>query len=479
MDESPSAPDPGSPLSFAKLLIFSTATVPTQALLTVISVYLPAYFAASIGVPLTAVAGVFAICRAIDIPLGPALGAVMDRTRSTVGRYRLWLLIGAPAISLGIIMLLRAHQGVGNGFLIAWILMMQLGLSIMMLSHSAWTGRIARTYEQRSRLFAFTMCFGAVGVLVVMMLPIVMSRHGYSDSDGVRAMCWFIVAAAPVTAGLVAIFTPEKMVEDAPRHGEFRARDYFELIARPSMARVLAADPCFVLAPSWMSVIAVFFARDRLGLGLAQTNILLFGSILAGVIGTQVAGILGARIGKHRAAVVMAAIQIAALISMLAVRYGSLWSAVPSYFFMGFAGLAYVALIRAMVADVADEVRLEQGKERMGILYALVNLTTQMGSAVAIVLVLPLLAHVGYDARTGHHNLPEAIRALTWVYVLGPTAFLSLGSLAMIGYRLTADRTAEIRRLLDQSDTGHVRHAHLDASGGQSSDDPKALLGTP
>ena len=34
--------------------------------------------------------------RALDIPLDPVLGLMMDRTRSRVGRYRLWAMAGPP-----------------------------------------------------------------------------------------------------------------------------------------------------------------------------------------------------------------------------------------------------------------------------------------------------------------------------------------------------------------------------------------------
>jgi Na+/melibiose symporter-like transporter len=76
--------------------MFSATSLPIAALVLAITVHLPAYFAASIGVPLAVVAGAFFICRTIDIPVEPALGLMMDRTRGRFGRYRLWTVIGRP-----------------------------------------------------------------------------------------------------------------------------------------------------------------------------------------------------------------------------------------------------------------------------------------------------------------------------------------------------------------------------------------------
>ena len=58
--------------------------------------------AASIGVSLATVGAVFGLCRTIDIPIEPMLGLAMDRTRTRFGRFRLWTVIGAPLMLLGV-----------------------------------------------------------------------------------------------------------------------------------------------------------------------------------------------------------------------------------------------------------------------------------------------------------------------------------------------------------------------------------------
>ena len=40
---------------------------------------------------------------------------------------------------------------------------------------------------------------------------------------------------------------------------------------------------------------------------------------------------------------------------------------------------AFAFLVRAMVADVADEIRLETGKDRIGVLYSLITSTAKIG----------------------------------------------------------------------------------------------------
>ena len=52
-----------------------------------------------------------------------------------------------------------------------------------------------------------------------------------------------------------------------------------------------------------------------------------------------------------------------------------------------------------MVADVADELRLNTGQERSGVLYALVTLTQKLGSSLAVTIIYPILDAVGFVAR--------------------------------------------------------------------------------
>ena len=59
---------------------------------------------------------------------------------------------------------------------------------------------------------------------------------------------------------------------------------------------------------------------------------------------------------------------------------------------------------------------------------------------------------VGTDPKLGQANSPEALQGLTVAFLAGPIVFMALGAACFVGYRLTAERSAEIRRLLDARD---------------------------
>ena len=66
--------------------------------------------------------------------------------------------------------------------------------------------------------------------------------------------------------------------------------------------------------------------------------------------------------------------------------------------------------------------------------------------------VFQVLARTGYDARAGAVNTPEAIRNLELAYLIGPIVFVAIGGACFLGYKLTAERHAVIRRELEARD---------------------------
>ena len=132
-----------SRLPLPVVLAFSSTALPIAAIGLVMAVYLPRFFAGQIGLSLAAVGGAFTIVRLIDMALDPLLGMAMDRTNSKIGRYRPWLLVGGPIVMLAAYMLFMAHPGITELYLIGWLLVLYLGISILTLSQAAWGASLA------------------------------------------------------------------------------------------------------------------------------------------------------------------------------------------------------------------------------------------------------------------------------------------------------------------------------------------------
>jgi Na+/melibiose symporter-like transporter len=116
-------------------------------------------------------------------------------------------------------------------------------------------------------------------------------------------------------------------------------------------------------------------------------------------------------------------------------------------------------MVRAITADVGDELRLEGGQDLMALLYAVTSATTKAGGALAIFVSYWLLGIVGFSAKPHAVNGVEQIRGLELVFVIGPIVFVMLGGAAFLGYKLSAERHAQIRRQLDERDAAFAEEA--------------------
>lgn len=438
-------------LSLPAVLAFSSAYIPIAALVLAITVHLPRYFASHLGLSLAAVGGAFALVRFIDIPIDALLGVAMDRTRTRFGRYRLWMMLGAPIVMLGLYMLMISPEGVGSGYLLGWLLVMYVGYSGIYLAHLAWAGRIAPTYEQRSRVFGALTGLGVVGAMGVLLIPILATTmFGATEAQSVQAMIWFIICGVPLTVLLVVLSTREKVARDHTT--TFKLRDYALLLARPNVIRILSADFFVTLGPGWMAALYLFYFKDSRGFDTAQANLLLMIYIAAGFVGAPFTAWLGNRLSKHRALITTTTIYSLGLIVLPFLPKGSFLVFAPLMFGVGAMAAGFTVMIRAITADIADEIRLETGREWMGLMYAITTATTKLATAGAIFLTFNVLARVGYQAKEGATNTATAIQGLELAYIIGPIVFVMIAGGCFLGYRLSAERHADIRRQLDERD---------------------------
>jgi GPH family glycoside/pentoside/hexuronide:cation symporter len=444
-------PDAQRRLPLGNVLAFATTSMPMSALVISVGVFLPQYYATYFGISLIAVGGIFSIVRMLDLGVDFVLGMGMDRTRTPLGRYRPWLILGAPVLMGAVYMLFLTHL-TGQASLIAWLLVMYLGTSIISLAHTAWASTLARAYDERSRLFAAMTAVGVIGSVMVLLTPPILARFGHMTGGAdVHAVGWMIIALTPITVALVVLRTPERVTPQASGV-HFQWSDYWGLIARPTMLRILVVDFCLGMGPGWMAALYFWFFQQSLEFSRASASLLLLIYIAAGLVGAPLMGRLAVRISKHRATMVATTAYSLILIAVVLIPHGNFVAAILPMFAAGFTAAGFNVLTRAMTADIADEVRLEQGKERTALVFALTTLTTKLAGALAISASFFALSEVGFVAREGARNSAAAIHGLNLVYIIGPIFFVMAAGLALIGYRLNAARHCEIRQALEARD---------------------------
>ena len=433
--------------SNASLAAFIGPCLPLAGVGLPLVVHLPTYYARDLGLPLSAVGLAFLLVRLADIGLDPVLGALMDRTRGRLGRFRPWLIGSAPVLIVAAVMLFMAHPGVTAGYLWLGLVIAYAGFSMGSLSQQAWASALSPDYDQRSRIYGWWQAGNVLGILMVLLMPpVVEIVFKGSRAQGIQAMGWFIIATLPATIALACWKVGEPTEVVAPPRAHLS--DYLALLKNHSIARLMLTDLLMGWAPGITGALFLFYFEQVKGVAEAQTNILLLVYFVAAMAGAPVWSWLATKVGKHKALAWNAVFIVLSLLLVLATPLHDWRIGLP---IMALAGLPYSGaslLLRAMLADVGDELRLETGVDRTGLLYAVLTGTTKIGSALALVTFV-ILEQMGFDAQSTH-NSASALAGLQALFV-GAPALLSLVSAGVIlGYRLDAKRHAEIRAALDR-----------------------------
>jgi glycoside/pentoside/hexuronide:cation symporter, GPH family len=440
----------GAPPSLAARAALAGLSLPMAMLTLPLVINVPEHFGNAIGLNLAVVGTIFMAVRIFDIVLDPILGAMMDATKTRMGRFRPWLLAGIPVFVAGTAMLFMAKAGVGPAYLVVGLVLAYAGWSILSLAQLSIAAGLVRGYADRARIYAWIQAAFLGGICLVMLLPLLMRARLTDSASMLSAMGWLIIAAVVPAVLLVLALVPEKLVP-AQRH-RLSLAGYLKLVVRPAVARLVIADILFGVGFGIASAVLVFFFLAVKGFDRSVLGVMLIAQMGSGLIAVPLMGALAARIGKH---IVLALCGLGAMAIcpfMFLVPERGLVSAalVMAIWGIFYGGVTFVP--RSMMADAGDELRLEGGADRTGVLYALLISSWKLGGALSVGIAFIALDMIGYVPKLGADNSPQALLGVQLLFAGSPAILGLLGALACWRYPLTRARCAEIRAELDVRD---------------------------
>jgi Na+/melibiose symporter-like transporter len=407
-------------------------------------VYLPPYYAGTLGLDLAAVGLVFFLVRAIDLPLDPLLGHWMDRTRSRFGRYRPWLLAGGLTLAAGVWCVFMAEPGVSALAAFAFLMLLYLGYSLTCVAQLGWGATLSEDYHQRSRIFSWWMAAQVLGMILVLLLPPLV---GGGAAGGIHAMGWFVIILSPLTVLVMAISLRER--ERAGERPHASLAEIRALSKNPLLLRLVLLDVLTSVAPGITGAMFLFYFEHRLGFAAREASLLLLIYFVAGFAAAPLWIGLARRVGKHRA-LAAAALSYAVFQAGLSLLPPSLGmaGAAPAMVIVGLPYIAAPSLLRAMLNDAADVDRLETGLDRNALLQGLLTTTQKISYGVPVAVIYPILSLIGFDPKPGHHNSDGAILGMTLLFVLAPVALMCAAAWVASRWPLDREKHAQVQATL-------------------------------
>jgi GPH family glycoside/pentoside/hexuronide:cation symporter len=437
---------PVEEISTAKLALYSLPSIPIAFLTLPVAFLMPAFYASTLHVSLTAIGGFLVVSRFADVFLDPMIGKWSDTTKSRLGRRKFWMLIGTPILMLGAFLLFIPLFPVNGWYLLVASFVIYAGGSAVGLPYSAWGTEILETYHGRSRMAAYRGVAAVVGGVLAAVIAAIAGYFGHgADRFTMAIMGVAIIVLTPLTVWIAISFVAEPApigqihspwwpsIRDLFRNTPFRLF---------CLSYVIFTIGGSVATSTIVFLISNYFGQPRL------VGIALLATALTSVLSIPLWLRISRWIGKHRAiaySLIVAVFFNAAITPLLQPSQG--WLYVGLIAVLGVIASGSSILPLSMIGDIIDYDTLIHGKSRGGIYMGVWSFTQKASPALGIGVTLWVLNALNFHA-TGH-NTRAALESLKYVYAFGSAPFYFVGAAVLLWFPINERRHGIIQRRLD------------------------------
>ena len=440
----------GEKQSGLRLTAFASLGIPLAAVFLPLGVYLPPFYATTMGLGLGTVGLVFMLSRLWNALCDPLIGILSDHTHTRFGRRKPWIAGGSLLFIGGVAAVYwPPHHHLTAVHLGLALFALYLGWTMIGTPFAAWGSELTAGYHERSRVQTFLQTGAALGLMLTLLLPAIVDQLSTrSEFERIAAMGAFAVATfVPSVLVLLVFFREKPAPVAANRASAVTALKQFAV--NPLVLRVMASDFFVATGQGIRGALFVFFVSAYMGLP-KWASLLFLLQFVFGIFAAPLWLRIGYRFGKHQTVVLGEITQIVINLGLLFIVPGDFWPLLALTVAQGFAQGSGNLMLRAIVSDLADDHRLKTGKEQSGLLFSIFNVTNNAAAAAAVGLAYPLIGWFGFVP--GHANSHAALDALAILFAIGPAAGHLFSAAIIWRFPLDERRHAELRTALDERD---------------------------
>ena len=152
-------------LKKSTLFSYAATAIPLAMLGLPLYIYLPTFYAQSVGLSVTLVGLILFLSRLTDVITDPLVGIYNDRFQSKYGKRKPFMLVGALILIGSFYALIHPPEASTSVWLLGFSMLVYLGWSIISIPYLAWSAEISSDYHEKTRLSASRELFTIVGAL--------------------------------------------------------------------------------------------------------------------------------------------------------------------------------------------------------------------------------------------------------------------------------------------------------------------------
>lgn len=456
----------------AQYWLYSIGNFPNNIIFLMVGTYITYFYTDILGISPVMAGTIFMVARLVDAITDPIMGMIVDKTNTKYGKYRPYIIAGAPFLAIMFVMLFTAPNFSPIGkitYAFVTYIIYSLAWTIVQIPQLALPAILTNDLAVRTRIQAIFQAFGSAASLIITAwaLPILDALGGKDNAAawfkftvifGIISMIMFILSAMSVKD--VDVYNPK--AKDVKKQ-KLTLRETFSVITKnKALLCVLIAYGTDMFAFQISNSLRMYFFKYNMSgrtdlityIGYAQTAIgfamVLFIQPFVKKLGKKI-GI----IGIEALAIVLT---LPMLITGLMDNY-SVAMVMLTYIGIAFTWTINNMLSRAAVLDSANYAHVTTGVNGTALVNSTFTFVNKCCQAFSMFFGGAILSSTGYNKDLTRQS-GGTLMAILLLCTVGPILGYIASLVAMYFYPMTRKDEIEMEKKLD-SMTADINDADL------------------
>lgn len=416
--------------------------------------FLMVFYTDVFGIGMGAVAGLMLFSRFWDAINDPVIGSLSDKTHTRWGRYRPWLLIGAPLTALVLILTFWAHPNWSSTAKITYMAItyciLVLGYTCVNIPYGTLCGAMTQNIEERAKINTSRSVSAmiAIGIINIITVPLITALGNGNDKRGYLLVA--VLYGCIFAACHIFCFAKTKEVVDIPEKQKISLKTQLAAVGknRPYLIAVAGQFLFGVTLYGRNADALYYFTYVEGNQALFSTYSLCI--IIPSIIGAACfAPLFRLTNNKGRAASIFALLTGISMFAMVFFNVGDtpvpfyVCSCLAQFFFSGFNTAIY-----AIVPDCVEYGEWKTGLRNDGFQYAFISLGNKVGMAIGTSVLAGVLGACGYVANQQQN--PVVLAVIKHAFTTIPGVLWVITAIVLFFYRLNKKSYNTIMREIQE-----------------------------
>lgn len=442
--------------------LYSTGNFANNIIFLMVGTYITYFYTNILGIPAVMAGTIFMVARLVDAITDPLMGIMVDRTNTKIGRYRPYILAGAPFLGIVFILLFTAPDLSPTGkiaYAFVTYIIYSLAWTIVQIPQLALPALLTNDLAVRTRVQAIFQMFGSIASLIITAwaLPILDMLGGQDNASawlkftvifGAISTVIFIFSAMSVKD--VDVYNPQAKAERGTEKHSFK--ETISVITKNrALICVLIAYGTDMFAMTIGNSLRIYFFKYNMG---GRTDLITYVGYASTVVGFLLVLFIQPIVkksGKRMGIIIVEGLAILATLPMLLTGLTGAYAVsmvMFTYIAVAFTGGFNNMLSRAAVLDSANYAQITTGVNGTALVNSTFTFINKCCQAFSMFFSGAILSATGYSAEVEQQSagcLKAILLLCTILPILGYLASL----IAMYFYPLTRKGEIEMQKKLD------------------------------